>query len=597
MASLIGNIQWQSTTEKLLLSLQRDRGPEIEGSWLSGDRRCWLAHTRPANNNYNEASAHPITSRCGRYTLVFNGLITNSRQVRQMLRFQGWRSNSDCETLVEGLAQRGPAFVLELRGMFVFAAYDNDKEQLLLGRDRLGIKPLYLSWHPGGLQFGSQRRALMGSDQLEAQTISQVLAFGHDCSPANFPGPDATGIASFPAGMLVRINHSRPHDPVRYWPPQPRPDWTPLPIRDTRWCRTFLRQQLEEAVAQHLIGDVPVVCLLSTSLDSGILAALACRLKPNGISTFTVTLQGDSEVGASQARRMARYCGSKHHELLIQEDVALSWVKQGLAALDTPTASGLTTYLISHALVREGIKVALSGVGADELFGGTHSHRLIPWLRVLRWLPARLRHRLLESLRPRLAPKLAALPHWDSWHLLQALSRWANDCDLQDALAIPLQSQESIPVRITQAWGQISWAELFVTTEPMLLRNADAMSMACGLDLRMPFLDHRLVEIALRIPQRFQQPGKSLLRKSCADLLPSGYLDHPSPPFTLPMAIWMQGPLRELCCSRLKALEQSGWLDPGWIRQHWQAFEAGHLIWQRAWSLVVLGEFASRDVP
>jgi asparagine synthase (glutamine-hydrolysing) len=595
MCGLIGSFSFQGDAQPLALAPLRHRGPDSEGSWLSSDGRCWLCHTRLAIQDLSASGAQPITSHCGRFTLVFNGEIYNHQQVRHGLRFQAWRGHSDSETLVEGLAQRGPALLLEMRGMFAFAAYDSQKQQLLLARDRLGIKSLYLSWQPNALLFASERRALPGGHALTPQTISQVLSFGHERTPAQFPGPDTQGIVSLPAGLVVRLNHSRPHDPVRYWPPQPRPDWTPLPIRDGRRARTFLRQQLEEVVAQHLLADVPVVCFLSSGLDSGILAALACRQQPGGIPTFTVALPGTPQNECTHARQIARHCGSQHHELMIQEADALAWVEQALSALDGPTADGIKNYLISRAVADQGIKVALIGLGADELFGGYPSHRLMPWLQLLCWVPPQIRQSLLQGLSPRLARKLSGLPRWDRWHLGLALRRWASDQDLDAAGAEPLQSPASAPHRITQAWGQTSWAELFGYTEPMLLRDSDVMSMACGLELRVPFMDHQLVEIALRMPQRFQRPGKRLLRPACADLFPSGYLNRPKQGFALPMAAWMRGPLLELCRSRLEGLQQSGWLDPAWISQQWQAFEAGQLNWPRAWSLVVLGEFAQRE--
>ena len=595
MCGLIGSFQFQGSAQPMDLAPLRHRGPDSEACWISNDRRCWLGHTRLAILDRSALGAQPITSHCGRFTLVFNGEIYNHQLVRQGLRFQDWRGHSDSETLVEGLAQRGPALLLELRGMFAFAAYDSQKQQLLLARDRLGIKPLYLSWQPQGLRFASERRALPGGHAQPPQTISQVLAFGHDCTPAQFPGPDTQGFVSLPAGMVVRLNHSRPHDPVRYWPPQPRPDWSPLPIRDGRWARTFLRQQLEEVVAQHLLADVPVACFLSSGLDSGILAALACRQQPGGISTFTVSLPGTPQNESTHARQMARHCGSQHHELVIHEADALAWVEQALSVLDGPTADGINTYLISRAVADQGIKVALSGLGADELFGGYPSHRLMPWLQLLCWLPSRFRDHLLQVLSPRLARKLSGLPRWDRWHLGLALRRWANDQDLIAAGSEPLQWPSSAPQRITQAWGKTSWAELFGYTEPMLLRDSDVMSMACGLELRVPFMDHQLVEIALRMPQRFQCHGKGLLRQACDDLFPRGYLNRPKHGFALPMAVWMAGPLRELCRSRLDALQLSGWLDPTWISQQWQAFEAGQLNWPRVWSLVVLGGFAQRE--
>jgi asparagine synthase (glutamine-hydrolysing) len=596
MCGLIGSFHFQGEAQTLALAPLRHRGPDAEGAWHSSDGHCWLGHTRLAIQDLSEAGAQPITSHCGRFKLVFNGEIYNHQGVRKSLRFQTWRGHSDSETLVEGLAQRGPAILLELRGMFAFAAYDSVKQQLLLARDRLGIKPLYLSWQSQGLLFASERRALPGGQRLDPQTISQVLAFGHDRTPAQFPGPATEGIVSLPAGMVVRVNHSRRHDPVRYWPPQPRPDWTPLPIRDGSWARTFLRQQLEEVVAQHLLADVPVACFLSSGLDSGVIAALASRQQPGGINTFTVALSGTPQDESTYARQMARYCGSQHHEILIEEGDALAWVDQALTAFDVPTADAVKTYLISRAVATQGIKVALSGLGADELFGGYLSHQLMPCLHLLRWLPPRIRRSLLQTLSPRLAYKLTGLPHWDRWHLGLALRRWTSDRDLNAAGAEPLQWPAAPPQRITQAWGQTSWTELFGYTEPMLLRDSDAMSMACGLELRVPYLDYQLVESALRMPQRFQSPGKGVLRQACADLFPQGYLDRPKQGFTLPMAAWMRGPLRELCLSRLQALEQAGWLDAGWISQRWQAFENAQLNWPVAWSLVVLGEFAQREL-
>lgn len=595
MCGLTGEIRFQDPARPLPLDPLRHRGPDAEGSWPSADGHCWLGHTRLAIQDLSIAGAQPITSHCGRFTLVFNGEIYNHLEVRAGLRFQDWRGHSDTETLVEGLAQRGPALLLELRGMFAFAAYDAEQQQLLLGRDRLGIKPLYLSWQEGGLCFASERRALLGSLELSPQAISQMLAWGHLSSPVEFPGPQSRGIVSLPAGMVVRINRHRPHDPVRYWPPQPRPDWSPLPIVSASRACGFLREQLEETVQQHLLADVPVACFLSSGLDSGILTALACRLQPGRIASFTVAFPGTPEDAGQLARQMARHCGSEHHELRLSDDQALAWLEAGLLAQDVPSADGLNTYLVSRAVAGQGIKVAFSGLGADEMFGGYPSHRLVPWLRHLVRLPPRLRLGLLQALSPRLAAKLQDLPHWDSSHLALALRRWGKDHDLAAAGVEELIWPELPPQRITQAWGQISWAELFGYGESMLLRDSDSLSMASGLELRVPFLDHRLVEIALRMPQRFQSSGKGLLRAACADLFPPGYLDRPNQGFVLPMARWMRGPLQELCSFRLKSLQARGWLDPVWITQQWQAFEAGQLNWPRAWSLVVLGEFALRE--
>lgn len=595
MCGLIGSFRSRDSAGPIPLEVLRHRGPDATGEWFSSDGRCWLGHTRLAIQDLSSAGAQPITSHCGRFTLVFNGEIYNHQHVRLGLRFQDWRGHSDSETLVEGLAQRGPALLLELRGMFAFAAYDREKGQLLLARDRLGIKPLYLAWQEDGLLFASERRALPGSSRLDMQMITQLMAFGHESTPALFRWPDPHEIVSLPAGLVVRINHSRSHDPVRYWPPQPRPDWSPLPIRNKRCALRFLRHQLEEVVTQHLLADVPLACFLSSGLDSGILTSLACQIQPGGVSSFTVALPGTPEDESMEARKLARHCGSQHHELVIGEDQALSWVEQALAALDVPTADGVNTYLVSRAVSQQGIKVALSGLGADELFGGYPSHRLLPWLMVLRWLPSHLRQHALKIVSPRLAQKLMNLPSWNRWYLGLAVRRWSGDEALRSAGLPPLSWPVTASQRISQAWGQTSWSELFGYTEPMLLRDSDVMSMACGIELRVPFLDHQLVETALRMPQYFQSHGKTLLRQSCADLFPRGYLNRPKQGFALPMSTWMRGPLQAMCQHRLNSLKASGLIHPQWIDNQWSRFIKQELNWPIPWCLVVLGEFHLRS--
>lgn len=593
MCGLIGELRRRQPAQPQPLDTLRHRGPDAEGAWQSPDGHCWLGHTRLAIQDLTAAGAQPITSHCGRFTLVFNGEIYNHLQVRPTLRFQDWRGHSDSETLVEGLAERGLALLPALSGMYAFAAYDARTGELLLARDRLGIKPLYVAWVDGGLRFASERRALAAAWPLTADQVSQQLAWGHLSTPVGFPQPGSSRPESLPPGVVVRLRPEEPPELLRHWPSPAPSDWRPLPQRSARQASALVREQLETVVQDHLLADVPVACFLSSGLDSGILTALACRFQPGRIASFTVAFAGAPEDESALARQMARHCGSEHHELHLGDEQALAWIRDGLAAMDGPTADGINTYLVSRAVAEQGIKVALSGLGADEIFGGYPSFRSLPWLRRLRWLPSPLRRRLLRGLGPRLL-KLQGLPAWDRWSLGVALRRYFGEADLAEAGAPPLSWPEAPPVPLAQGFAQISWAELFGYCEPMLLRDSDVFSMASSLELRVPFLDHRLVETALRLPQRVHGPAKGLLREACRDLFPAGYLNRPKQGFTLPMRPWMLGPLRSLCLDRLDALEASGWLDPRWIHRQWQAFEGDQLRWTRAWNLVVLGEFAAR---
>ena len=601
MCGLIGEFRWSRPAQPQPLAGLRQRGPDAEGGWLSPDGRCWLGHTRLAILDLTPAGAQPISSHCGRVTLAFNGEIYNHLEVREGLGFRHWRGHSDSETLVEGLAEHGLALLPRLCGMFAFAAYDTRTGELLLARDRLGIKPLYIQWLEDGLRFASERRALDPTCVLAPDQVSQLLAWGHlstpmaDGSVAPPPPstPRPTALVSLPPGLVARLQPDRPPAPRRWWPSPDPSAWSPLPIRSAEEARGQVRQLLEQVVREHLLADVPVACFLSSGLDSGILTALACRFQPGRIASFTVAFAGAPEDESALARAMAAHCGSDHHELHLSDDQALAWIADGLAAMDGPTADGLNTYLVSRAVAEQGMKVALSGLGADEIFGGYPSFRAAPALRRLRFLPAPLRRQLLRRVRS-LRPKLEGLPAWDLWSVGLATRRYFGSADLAAAGAPALAWPEPPPHPTADRHGQISWAELFGYCEPMLLRDSDVFSMASSLELRVPFLDHRLVELALRMPSGLHGPAKALLREACRDLFPPDHLDRPKQGFTLPMRPWMLGPLRALCQSRLEGLQASGWLDPAWVRGQWQAFEADQLRWTRAWDLVVVGEFARR---
>lgn len=592
MCGLIGEWRWRPPATPQALSLLAHRGPDGHGDWRSPDGRCWLGHTRLAIQDRSAAGAQPIHSHCGRFSLVFNGEIYNHLSLRSSLPPLPWRGHSDSETLVEGLAHSGLTLLRQLRGMYAFAAYDHLQGELWLSRDPLGIKPLYIARRQGVIRFASERRALGWPTPLAPAQISQLLAWGHLSTPLALPNGEDDFWSSLPAGGLLRLQADATTPLNLTAHPGP---FSGGPAGASTTPARRVRTTLEQVVADHLLADVPVACFLSAGLDSGILTALACRASPGRISTFTVAFPDRSIDEGDRAEAMARHCGSDHHTLTLSDSQTIHWVEEGLQALDVPTADGLNTYVISRAVAAQGIRVALSGLGADELFGGYPAHRLVPWLHRLRGLPRPLRIALLTRLAPRLGRKVADIEQWSVWQLSLALRRWAGERDLRAAGAVPLPwplPPHALPRR---RWTTISSAELCGYTEPMLLRDSDVLSMACGLEVRVPFLDQRLVHLLEALPDSSLRPGKTLLREACADLFPAGHLARPKQGFTLPMAAWMQGPLGPLCRERLAALTRSRWLDPTWIAQQWQQFEAGRLHWTRAWTLVVLGEFAARE--
>jgi asparagine synthase (glutamine-hydrolysing) len=350
----------------------------------------------------------------------------------------------------------------------------------------------------------------------------------------------------------------------------------------------LVRRELERAVAEHLLADVPVACFLSGGLDSAVVTALACRLSDQPVASFCVGFPDSPLDERAQARQMAEHCGSEHHELTIAPEQALAWVERALAVQDAPSADGINTYLVCRAVAEQGLKVALSGLGGDELFGGYPSFQRVPLQRAL--------GRELGPALAGLAPtKLAGLPAWRRWELTLANRRWSGEAELARAGLPPLDWPLPPWPRAAEGREAISWAELLGYTEPMLLRDADGLSMACGLELRVPLLDHQLLELALRLRRRGWQRPKGLLWEAARHWLPEAYGQRRKQGFELPLATWMAGPLRPLCERSLQRLQGWGRIDSAWLAERWRGFLAGELHWSRAWTLVVLGQRLGGD--
>ena len=595
MSSFIGCYHFDSSGNEEFNSFRSRNKSSVYREWLSSDNRCWLAITQIENTTIPIDSLEFTSSSCGRFHICFIGDIHNHLEIRRGLRFENWLGLDPAETIAEGLAQRGPALLLEMRGSFSFAAYDKDKQQLLLSRDRFGIKPLYFFWKKNILLFSTDRQKLSLGKTLARQSICNILSFGHDFAPVDFPKSFSSSISALPSGMVVRFNHSRPHDSVRYWPPQPRPDWSPLPIYRKNWAHTFLRQKIEEVVDQNLCMNSPVACLLSNDIYSYILTAVASCLKKGSVSSFSIYLQDESYNQGQQYSSLASYCGSSHHNLSISTDEALSWVEPALTSMDVPNVHFFHKYFLSRSLADQSVEIALSGLGADSLFGLSPQHRNVSILMAMQWIPEPLRRALIHIASPLLAKIISTSPKWDCEYLGLAMRRLTHDENFHP-VDFPLTNWPlSPPNCITQKWGQISWVDLFGYSLPTFLIDSISTPFCNRLEWRFPFFDHQLAEITLRMPQRFHGNGNKLLRNAFKDLFLTSSLLNSTNHISLPMSIWTRGPLRQLCSTRLEILKTTGIVDSSFIEQIWRAFELRQISWRCIWSLVILGELARRE--
>jgi asparagine synthase (glutamine-hydrolysing) len=541
---------------------------------------------------------NPIKSHCGRFRAVLDGDLSNHLSVRRALRFQQWRSDAAVETLVEGVAQRGAAILTELRGSFSFACWDQQRQRLLIGRDRLGLSPLYLQLQDNGVALSSCRQSLEPQGRLSSEQVSELLSFGHLLNPALLQLDRPGAVSMLPSGLVLWIEADGQLRHLRWWPSWPGPRWSALPLPSGQRAGALIRQELELVVAEQLPAG-QAATLLGSGLDSAIVSAIASRERPGAVEALVLQpeLPRSRSTPASAAlEALAAHLGVRLQPVTIAETELSDWVAATLAATPQPTVDGLEMALLAQAAGAQGHTTLLSSMGGSALFGGHPSHQLVPWLRAAHWWPQPLRQHLLTTLLGPRAERFADLPSWEPGVLALACRRWMTTRQLR-ALGLPeLRWPELPPAPLPAGPAQMAWAELFGYTEPMLVRDGQMASRQAGVELRLPLLDHRVVEMALRLPAGLQRQGQRLLQQAFADLLPAGYRGLPAASCALPMRRWLLGPLRPLCHHQLARLPDATLLPDGaglpraWVEEQWHLFETGSLHWTRLWCLVVLAQ-------
>jgi asparagine synthase (glutamine-hydrolysing) len=623
----------------------RHRGPDEEGFLANDERAPGLALGMRRLSIIDLSGGHqPVWNEAKDVAVVFNGEIYNYRELRARLTSLGHRFNtkSDTEILVHAWEEWGEDCLAELRGMFALALLDFRKRYataplLFLARDPLGIKPLYYTQTPDGFAFASEVRALLAGEaaakRLSQDALTSYLLFGSVSEPVTM----LEGVFSLPPGhrMLLYV-------PERRRAPRPRPWWDPLrspAARDPKKPRDLpsaakrLRPLLEDAIRAHLIADVPVGLFLSSGLDSGAIAVLAARAQPE-ICSFTLSFPGTPYDEGPLARVVAGHCKTRHREIPLDGGTILDRLDDALASLDQPTMDGINTYFASWAAREVGLKVALSGLGGDELFAGYQTFANTPKLERLvhmAWFaPAPLRRAIAPMLRGLLARRTTsdatrkALDAWLSPDALphpyffartlfpvSALSRLtdprfrpstvnADGVTLEPTWLGWLERAADTARKLDPVAG-VSWLEMRSYMASTLLRDTDSVSMAQSLEVRVPLLDTPLVEFIGSLPDAARQrPGtqKALLLESLAGILPPEILAQRKRTFTLPWQEWLRGPLRARLERSFADLSPAlaAHLHSDGVRGVWSAFLAGKTSWSRPWSLYVLNEWSRRHL-
>jgi asparagine synthase (glutamine-hydrolysing) len=533
----------------------RHRGPDSEGSVVDGP--VALAARRLSIIDL-EGGDQPIGNEDGSIQVVQNGEIYNYRELRAGLERAGHRfsTQSDTEVLVHLYEEHGPAFVRELRGMFAIGLWDARERRLVLARDRFGIKPLYYRTERDRLWFASELKALPPGE-VDLDALEAFLAFNSIPAPLSI----WNGTKKLPAGHLLVWEGKGEPRLERFARPAPVPADEVRSGEESELAEE-LRARLRDSVRAHLVADVPVGVLLSGGVDSGALAALAALESSERVRTFSIGFEEGSFDELADARKVAEQYGTDHHELLLRPDAAELLPKLA-AAFDEPFAdsSALPTYLVSELAARH-VKVALSGEGGDELFGGYYTYvadllapRVAPVAGVLRPLVEALPSssaRASFDYRAKRFVRAAHLPPIERHHawkeifspearaeLLQPDRRGAHD-PLDVYRARYAETEGADPL------ARLQDVDLGIYLVDDLLVKTDRASMAHSLEARVPYLDDVVASFALALPAGLKVRGlakKRLLRKAVAPLLPRSVVYGKKRGFSIPAAAWLRGPL------------------------------------------------------
>jgi asparagine synthase (glutamine-hydrolysing) len=652
MCGITGFLTSAAETElevKMIVARMADqlvhRGPDDSGVWVDRQAGVALGHRRLSILDLSPDGHQPMHSASGRYVIVFNGEVYNFEQLRSTLESEGrrFRGHSDTEVMLAAIEQWGVDKALpHFNGMFAFAVWDRRERQLHLVRDRLGEKPLYYGWMGQTFLFGSELKALVAhpefKDEVNRDALALYLRF--NCIPA--PYSIYRGIKKLPPATKLTISLSN----IRCMP-SPRAYWSAEEVvrrglekpfdGSEKEAVTSLDALLRDAIKMRMVADVPLGAFLSGGVDSSAIVALMQHQSQRPVKTFSIGFHDEAYNEAKYAAAVAHHLGTDHTEFYVSAEEAMKVIPHLPKFYDEPfsDSSQIPTYLVS-ALARRYVTVSLSGDGGDELFGGYKRYFL--WGRVwtaVRRVPACIRevvawslrrvgpqrwNRLLDfafrhllSARDMISPgekveKLAqVLSAKDSFSRYQVIvSDWESpDSAIREGVApSSILNQRCAGPEFQDFCVQMMFLDAVTYLPDDILVKLDRAAMAVSLEGRVPFLDHRVVEFAARLPMSMKLRnggGKWILRRVLNQYVPRELIDRPKKGFSLPIAEWLRGPLREwaeelLCESRLR---RDGFFHPTIVRKIWEDHRSGQRdLRHHVWALLMFQSWLDhRDTP
>jgi len=586
------------STAREMADALRHRGPDDGGTWCDAAHGFALGHRRLSILDLSAGGHQPMQSHCGRYVIAYNGEVYNFRELRADLEATGelFRSDCDTEVILAAIARWGLDDALaRFVGMFAFAIWDRQSADLVLVRDRLGIKPLYWGMVNGTVLFGSELKALRCHEAFRSEINRDSLALllrhkyvpDPHCIYEGFEKLEPGRMAAFPRRGVPRL---------RTW-------WSARQVASTgrrnllsiapAQAADRLDGLLRDAVRQRMVADVPLGAFLSGGVDSSLVVALMQAQSGAPVRTFSIGFDDDRYDEAHYAAQVAEHLGTDHHELYVRPGEAHALLTDLSQHWDEPFAdsSQIPTLIVSR-LARGHVTASLSGDGGDELFGGYARYVLAQRIaRIAAVLPPGMRPllRLLPGSKPkRLAELLRNRDAQDIYHGL--ISDWSEPSGVVPGSREPRSVLRDATLRndLPQLADRMMYLDTVTYLPGDILTKVDRASMAVGLEARVPLLDHRVYEFAWRLPREERQ-GKAILRRILSRYVPADLFERPKKGFGVPLGSWMRGPLRPWVEGLLeeRCLRDGGMLDPVPVHRRWADHLAGHRDWSASlWSVL-----------
>lgn len=617
------------------------RGPDAQGIWVADDSRVAFGHRRLAIVDLSEAGRQPMESRSGRYCITFNGEIYNYQQIRSELEQAGvapaWRGHSDTEVLLAAIEHWGVDATLQRAvGMFALGLWDRQNQQLHLTRDRFGEKPLYFGWSGGTFLFASELKAICAWPGFTRTIDRDALALLMRYLAVPAPHSIFQGVYKLEPGCILTLTVAPPAQAPRT-PPRAGSSYETLEIR--RWwslaerfsagfndqftdeweALTTLETGLNAAVALQSQADVPLGVFLSGGIDSSLLAALMQHQSSQRVRSFTVGSEHSEYDESGHARAVAAHLGTDHYELFVTDADAKAVIPALPTMYDEPFAdsSQIPTHLVSRA-ARQHVTVALSGDGGDEIFGGYNRYLFgsslwnkasrVPFplrqllARGVGQVPGDVWDRLLSGANARhvgykvhkVSNAIVGARTFDDYYR-HVISEWHTpELVLGQSGAAAHDDHDVIStLECNDPTARMMFADAMHYLPDDILCKVDRAAMAISLETRAPFLDHRVAEVAWRLPMHMRirgRTGKWALREILYRHVPQALIERPKAGFGVPIDAWLRGPLRDWAESLLddRRIRAEGYFNPELVRAAWtNHLKGGRNLMQRLWPILM----------